>query len=150
MVLQVAAYGRSVDPHLDPVLLQVICRSDAGQHQDLRTVECAGGQDNALARGQKRASAAPFHHDACHPAAFDQQALCQRAGANVDVGLVANRFDVSARGGPSLTVALRDLVKTEACLFLAIEVVIAGQLQPRRTLDEGLAGGVGVFLVGHE
>ncbi len=42
VVLQVRTDCRFVERDLNPVLLEVFARADAGQHKDLRGVECAG------------------------------------------------------------------------------------------------------------
>ena len=49
-VLQVPADAGEVDFDLDAEFLEVLCRTDAGQHQQLRRVESAAGKDDLPSR----------------------------------------------------------------------------------------------------
>ena len=59
-------------------------------------------------------------------AAFDHQFFDQRLGADIEVFLIADRFDIGAGCGPAFALALGHLVNAEACLPVAVEVLRLG------------------------
>ena len=150
MVLQVAAHGWRVTNHVDPVLLQVGCRTDAGYHHDLGRIERTGRQDHAAPRSQDLAPPALPDRDACDLAAFDDQLVDQRLRADFKVGHIPQRLDIGTRGRPAFTIALRHLINPETILTLAVEILIQPQLQRFRARYKSLAGRVHPFLVGNE
>ena len=153
VILQAAAHGRFVALYSNAMLLEMVGRADPGEHEDLRRIEGAGRQDHALARGQDlplAAEAAAPDRNAGDLVAIDDQPFDQRLGADIEIGRFAQRLDIGTRCGPALAIALGHLVKAEAFLLRTVEIGIDRQLQLRRRFDEGVAGGIGVFLVAHE
>ena len=150
MVLEIAADRGAIEHHVDPVLLEMRGRADAGEHQDLRAIERACAQYHAAPRQQRFALATAPDLDAGDAPRLDHQLLDQRVSAHREVAELANRLHVSARRRPAFALALGDLVEPEAVLPLAVEIGVGAQLQRGCGIDEGVAGGVGVLLVGDE
>ena len=61
--------------------------------------------------------------------------------------MLANRFDIGARGGPAFSVALCHLIQAKALLAFPIEIFVGAQLKLARRFDEGVAYGSGRALV---
>ncbi len=150
MILQVAADGGAIDQHRDIQRIEMAARPDAREHQDLRGIERACREDDAAPRENRLAAAALADRDARYPATLDHQLLDQGAGADIEVGLVADRLDIGAAGRPALSRALRHLVEPEARLFLSVEILRLGHLQRGGALHESATGIIGPVLVGYE
>ena len=125
-------------------------RADPRQHQDLRRVEGARGEDHASPGIDLFAATALANRHPGYAPTLDDQPFDQGVGANVEIILMADRLDIGAARRPALSVALRHLEDAEACLPLVVEIVGLGQLQRGGALHEGAAGFVGPLLVGHE
>ena len=147
MVLQVRSDRSLVEHNFDAVLLQMLGRTNARKHEDLRGVERARRQYYAFPGiNHLRALAAP-HPDSGNPPSFDHQSFDKRVGADREVTLFTDRLDIGAGSRPTLAIALGHLVDAKAFLPLAVEVASGEQLQRRCAFDKGMAGGIGRFLV---
>jgi len=141
MVGQVAADARAVRQHVDAHLDQVVGRADAGQHQQLRAVHRAAGQDD-LGAGQgagRLAVPQVIHADGL--AAFDDDLRDQGVGEHREVR--PGHVGVQVRGGGRAppAVSLGPLVPADAVLARPVEVVVGHRSLLLRRGDERRAGG---------
>ena len=149
MILQVRPDGRLVDHDIDTMLLQMLRRTDPGQHEHLRRIESACAKDHAAFGRDGAAALAGRIGHAGHAAVRDLQLLHRYPDPDVEVLRSPLGFDIGARGGPALTIFLGDLVEAEAFLLCAVEIAVARQLQLRSGFDKGEAARVRPFLVAH-
>ncbi|KIT74054.1 hypothetical protein QP64_00035, partial [Staphylococcus aureus] len=84
MVLEIAAHRRPVDPHRQAHLAQMLARTDAGEHQQLRRLEGAGGEHHRAARPDLARHAIALIGDAPDPAVLEQHALHARLGDDLE------------------------------------------------------------------
>ena len=150
MVLQVGADAGDVEQRADAGRLQVIGRSHARQHQQLRRVHRAAAQDDLHLCACDLVAAVDDVAHAHRVVLVEDDALDQRAGDDVHVVLVAldRGPQVGAGGAPALLALLRHLVLADAFLHGAVEVgeaLVAGLLGGlhERLADLGRVGLVG-------
>ena len=131
-----AALRHHVDAHLD----QVLSRADAGQHQQLGTVDRAAGQDDLrVGAGGLGLAVAEVAHP-CGVAAFDEHLGDQGTGVDGEVRPGHGGMQVRGGGRTPLAVALGELIPAHAVLARPVEVAVGHRaLLPRRR-DERLAG----------
>ena len=130
MILQVLAH-RQVDAGLDPHFGQMRGRADAGEHQELRRIECAAGDDDiAIGLGADCVAAVEDIFDAGGAGALHQHLGRMRAGGNGEIGAVAGRPQIGARRRRTPSVA--DGVLAAADAFLRFAVVVLGRGQAER------------------
>ncbi len=125
MILQVAADLGQVGDHRDAVFAQVIGWPESGQHQQLRRVDRAAGDDHLAgvdALGVMPA-AAQLHAD--RAAAIEQHAFDQGVRVYLQIPALAYRFQIGHCSRAARAVALGDLVQAEAGLPWAVEIVAA-------------------------
>jgi hypothetical protein len=97
MVAEVAADPRAVGPHVDAHLDQVVGRADAGQHQQLRAVDGAAGQDDLRVGLGDLGYTVPGVGDAPGLAALDDDLGDQGVGVHREVR--PGHGGVQVRGG---------------------------------------------------
>ena len=149
VVLQVAAHAGQRVAHGDAVALQLGAVADAGEHEQLRRVEGAGGQQHLAPGVQGLRLAVQQRLHAGGAAAIQQHAPRLRAGEHAQVGARHGRVQVGAGGVPALAVLLRDLVEAHAFLRGAVEVVVARPAGGHRGFDKARRHRVGRAQVGH-
>jgi hypothetical protein len=122
VVDQVRAHGGHVGDHVDAAGPQVVGRPDAGQHEQLRRPDRAGGQDD-LGPGARRLipAAGPVGH-AGGAAALDDQPGDERVGDDREV--LRPGGQVCVGDSAPLPVSLGDLVEADAVLLRPVEVVV--------------------------
>ncbi len=86
MVLQVLPNPRQVEERFDSEPARVVCRSDSGQHQDLRGLQGAGADDHLAPRAKAAHNSALLVFDADRAAAVEQDASRLRAGFHPQIG----------------------------------------------------------------
>ncbi len=115
-------------------------RTDAGELQELRRLQCAGRQNDLAirARGLLAALLDPFDADGAR--AFEHDARCVRARDHRQIGPRHRR--AQKRDGGALAPALADaeLIGADAVGGLAVEVAVGRQAELLRRLDPGAAG----------
>ena len=117
MVLQILADAAQRDPGRDAVRAQVVGIADAGQHQDLRRVDHAAGEDHlALARARSRLAHVKIF-DADRAVVLDHDPSDQRIHLDVQVFPLHRRLEIGAGGAAAPAVADRHLPTTEAFLL---------------------------------
>ena len=139
-----AEVGVDVDPHFD----QVLGRADAGQHQQLRAVDRAAGQDD-LGVGPRALELAVVQ--VAHPgrlAALDDHLRDQGVGVDGEVRPGHGGVQVRGGGRAALAVPLGELVPAHAILARSVEVVVGFRALllggcDERLADPGLVPGVG-------
>ena len=139
VVAEVHADAAAVCYHVDAHLDQVLGRTDAGQHQQLRAVDRAAGQDDlAVGAGGHGLAVVQVAH-AGGLAALDDHLGDQGVGLYGEVRPGHGGIQVGGGGRASLALVLSQLVPADAVLARPVEVVVG-----RRTLllgrrDERLA-----------
>jgi hypothetical protein len=137
VILQIATHIGQVGDHFDGVLAQMIGRTEPGQHQQLRRVDGAGSEDHFTGFDSLHSvSTAPQLH-AGRTAVVEQHAFDQRVRAHLQVGAMANGFQIGGGGRAACAIALGDLIQPEAGLLLAVEIVGARMAGARARLNQG-------------
>ena len=142
MVLEIAADARQVRHRRDLEPFELVGVADAGQHQQLRRVDRAAGEDHLALGADARGAPALDMIDADCAGALAAHSLRQRAGAHGQVRPAPGRIQVRARRAPAASAPDRHVHRREPLLLVAVHVGgqrIAG-LAPR--LDEGLVKGI--------
>lgn len=144
MVVQVLADAGQVRGHLDAELAQVRGRSDTREHQQLRRIDRAAGQDDlACGVGGVLDAVAPVAHTRRRGAA--QQHLRHEAvGAHRQIRAVERGTQISVGGGPASAVLAGDLVPAHALLRRAVEIVVRLESGGDGALHPGVGEFVGV------
>ncbi|MDR8730798.1 hypothetical protein FEQ04_05139 [Burkholderia pseudomultivorans] len=135
MVDQVRADVRRILHDRDPVPTQLLGRTDARTHQQLRRIERACRQNHFRARAERLDAAVARHRDADRALAVEADAQHRRIGDHVQVRPVA-AVDVGPRDAAARAVPMRDLVEADAFLRRAVEVVVERVAGRMRGLDE--------------
>ncbi len=154
MVLQVLPHRRQVMQHRQAHLPQVVTRTDAGQHQQLRRTESACRQDH-LAPGQNLPlfSAAAIGKPR-RAAPVEQHTRGLRPCDHMQIRALHHRMQIGrCRRTPLPLVGagmeLRDLIQANPLIVAAVEILGHRLLHLPGGFDKGAAGGAGVGLVGH-
>ncbi|ENN86115.1 hypothetical protein RHSP_32539 [Rhizobium freirei PRF 81] len=137
MVLQVRADARSVELHLDPHVAQVLTRSDAGEHQQLRGVERGGGDDHLAVRPDHLDLAVALDFDAGRAAVFDDD-LAGEAADELHVRPFEGRLEIGCRRGPAPAHPGRLFHQAEAFLLAAVVILCRLEACLLAGLDEGV------------
>ena len=137
VVLQVLAHTRQVLDDVNSVLLQNLTVTNAGDFQQLRGIDGAGGQDDLL--GVDAVDAAlPLVLDTDGLLALEEDLGGESAGADLEVLAIHIGVQVSAGSGPTLAVLNIAVERCEALLAVTVDVigqVVAGLLYG---LEQGL------------
>ena len=122
-----------------PCLAERRAVADARQHQQLRGLERAGGDDHLAPRADLLQLLALAVFDADRALALEQDAGGVRAGLDAQIGAAAHmRMEIGARRAPAFAVLLRQLIDAEAFVVLGIEVVADPELALARALQKDL------------
>ncbi len=97
MVVKIAAYAGQIEHGLDTGRLQLRCRADAGQQQELRRLQCAGAQDHFAPGPHLVLPAFALVHHAHRAPTLDDDAQRQRVRVQSDVA-AAQRGAQETRG----------------------------------------------------
>ena len=118
--------------------LQQLGRTDAGQLQQLGTLQRAGAKQNLLASTHVDfPSAFPIAHTD-RAMTFKQYAPHHGTRLNRQIGPISRRLEIALGGGAPQAVAGGQLEVTDAFLGLAIEVVVSRNADLRPGTNEGL------------
>ena len=113
-------------------------RADAREHQQLRRVEGAAGEDDLLARFGVNDEAVLHIFHARRMGAAHDHARHLRAHIDGQVGALADGVQIGDGGGRALAIADRILAAAEALVLLTIVIVGHGQTCGPRGLDPGV------------
>ena len=130
MILQIGTDPRHFMHHLDAHFGQMIARSHAGQHQDLRRIDCAARQNDLLLGANRVNFAILTVFNADGAAVFDQYPVHMGAHLNVDVRALHRGPQIGDCG--ALAAAIHGIHLQAGETFLGGTVVI------RRFLVTGL------------
>ncbi len=123
VVLQVRADAGNVRHRRDAELLQRVGVADAGQHQDLRRIDRAAGDDDFAARAHPDEPAVVQVLDADGARALEQDAGDQAPRLDAQIRARPGRSQVGHRGAPAAAPVGRHVHRTEAFLPVAVHVV---------------------------
>src|SRR5258705_12542942 len=130
MVLQVLSDARQMMRGCDAMPGQRSTGAYAGQQQQLRRLERAGGDENFAAGANLFDSFALPVFDADGALAFEQNAGGLRLGLDAQIGARPHmRVDIGPRRAPAFAVLLRDLVDAEAFVILGVEILADPELR---------------------
>ena len=121
------------------------CRAvaDAGQHQQLRRLERAGGQDHLAPRADRLLLLALHVFDADGALALEQNLRRLRRRLDLEIAAVADmRMHIGARRAPALAVVLRHLVGAESFVIFGVEILADAELRLLRCLPENVMHGI--------
>ena len=152
MVLQVLSDAGQMMHGGNAVPCQRSAVADAGEHQQLRGLECAGRDDHLAPGAELLQFLALAVFDADRALAFEQDAGGVRGGLDAQIAAAAHmRMDIGARGAPAFAVLLRHLIDAEPFMLVGIEILAQAKLRFLRRLQEDLLNGiVGAQLVDGE
>ena len=137
-----ADFGRIAN-QVDAMATQLVPRTDAGEHQQLRALKAAGGQDDALAGGdQHLAAVAAPRLDSRRPPVVYPDALDEQAGQERKVLAPELRFQEAMRRRLPLPAVSGYLIPADAFLGRAVEIVGGTDAGADRGLDDGFRDGV--------
>src|ERR1700730_1649081 len=133
MILQIGADAGPVEHDWNAKLLQLLRRTDAGQHHDLRRADRAGGEDDftTAARRPRLSALGPAH--AGGTPAVEHDAFGQAAGFEPQIGAFERRLEEGTRRRPAPAALLVDVEGADAFVVAAVEV--------GNGFDAGLFGG---------
>src|SRR6185312_13127490 len=103
----------------------MVRRAYAGQHQQLRRADGAGTQDDFALRVLLCAALALLNAECNRATLFENDVKNLHRRAYGEVGTFPNRMQKRVSGAATLSLELRNLVKAEPFLLVAIEVGIA-------------------------
>ena len=119
MVVQVLADPGQVGDDVDPDRAQMLGRPDSGEQEQLRGTDRAAADDDLIGM---RAAGGPFDADAAR--AVEEQALCGRAGHDLETLVGLDGTDVRRRGAVTDAVLDRVLHERDAVLRRAVVVPV--------------------------
>ncbi len=123
----------------DAVLRQRLAVADAGEHQELRRLERAGGYDHFAAGANLLPLMAFDIFDPDRALALEQDSGGMRERFDTQIRARGDmRMHIGARRAPALAVFLRHLVDPEAFMVLGIEVLAQMELRFLHGLQENL------------
>src|SRR5262249_38724506 len=132
----------------DAELAQERRRPDAGELQELRRGDGAGGEDD-LARSEcAPALAIHIEGDADRFATGKEDARGERIRDDAEIGASARRAEIAHGGAATAAAPRRRLEIARAFLRGAVEIVVARVSRPLGRGDEGIAQLVRLALVG--
>ncbi len=141
MVLQIGTDARAVHFHLDTHVLQMLRRTDAGEHQQFRRVEGRGRNDHFAVCAYRLDGTLAFNLDACRAAIGDHD-LARKAVHERNIAALQSRPQIRVCRGPAATVMDRLLHQAEALLLRAIIVICQFKPGLCARLNEGMKQGV--------
>ena len=136
MILQILADGQ-VDERVHADLFQMIGGADARQHQEVRRVERAAGEDHLAVGGRLHLHAVVRIGDAARAGSVHDDARDVGAGFHAQVRALLGRAQEGVGGGRAAPVADRVLAAAEALALRAVVIVrhrqarLARRLHPR-------------------
>ena len=144
VVHQVRADVRAVDNGVDAVLAQMLGRSDAGQHEQLRGVVGPGAQDHLTGGAHCGHLPTDLRDHSDGSTALDHNPVHQGVGRDREVRLPTTRREVTVPGGPSLAAAGEALEHAGAHLLGAVEVLVERHARLGHGLHESARHRTGV------
>lgn len=151
MVLQVFADTGKVRDDADAVLPEMLTRSDAAQHEELRRVHRSARDDDLARRRRRLGDAAAPVFDAGRATALDDDARRERAGPHLEVGPAqrrpqerVGRAPARAARAPARAATLRDRCVADAFLIAAVEARDASHSVGFGRVEERVREGVRV------
>src|SRR5258708_6558024 len=139
MVLQVLPDAGQMMHGRDAVFRQRLAVADAGEHQELRRLERAGGYDHFAAGANLLPLMALDVLDPDRALALEQDSGGMRERFDTQIRARGDmRMHIGTRRAPALAVFLRHLVNAEAFMVLVIEVLAEAELRFLRSLQENL------------
>jgi hypothetical protein len=149
VILQIIADAGRVEHDIDAMLLQEICRSDAGELQQLRRIICTAGDQNFLARPRGAQAAFLPVFDSFGAPAFEQNALRQRRSFDMQIAACPRGTQIRERRAGASATPGRGLEKSCALLRSTVEIRIGRNAGFGRSHDKSLRQRVGMPPVRH-
>ena len=149
VVLQIIADAGRVEHDLDAVLLQQVGRSHAGELQQLRRVIRAAGDQDFLARPRRAHAAFLLVFDRFGATSFEQDALRQRRGFDMQIAAGLRRAQIGERRAGAAAAPCRGLEKSRAFLGRAVEIGIGRNAGLGGGDHKGFRQGIVVPPIGH-
>src|SRR5687768_1851806 len=114
MVLEVPANTGEVVTHLDPGRAQVIGGTDTGDHEQLRRVDRAGGEDDLTLCMRSHEGAGPNVLDTEGAPSLEENAHRMGAGDDGEIGAPHRRAQIRGCGARARAARLRHLRVVDA------------------------------------
>ena len=139
VILQVLSDAGQMMHGGDAVLAKGCAVADAGEHQELRGLERAGGHDHLAPGADLLQLLALAVFDADRALAFEQDAGGVRMGLDAQIGAGSHMgVNIGARGAAAFAVLLRQLIDAEAFVFVGVEILAQAELRFLCGLQEDL------------
>src|SRR5262249_10874941 len=136
MILQVLADAGQLMHERNRVRAKQMNRTYAGELEQLRTLQCAGTEQDRFACAGGRIDAVAPEDDAAGPLAVEGDSRDMRLGFDPKVGAMASRLQVRSRGAATPAASSRQMVVAHALLPGAVEIVVARNPEFHRGGDD--------------
>lgn len=123
MILQILPDAGDVGVHRYADPFERRRRSDAGEHQELRRIDGAGGKHHFACGTYRMVAAVPTIGAADGAPSLEQDLRCLGAGADGQVGTPPRRIEIGAGRTPAAAVPDVGLIPAEAFLNRAVEIL---------------------------
>ncbi len=128
---------------LNAVFRELRAVADAGQHQKLRRLKGAGGQDDLAPCADGFLLLALHVFDADGALALEQNLRRLRRCFDPQIIAIADmRMHIGARRAPALAIILRHLIGAEAFMIFRVEILANAELRLLRRLPEDVVHGI--------
>ena len=125
VVLQIRANSQALVSDRDAVALQLSCRADAREHQQLRRIHRARGKNHFCGRCEKPRLPRMPHTHAHGARTFEFDALDERFSEQRQIGARPHRVQKSARAAPAHAASPVQVEQAEAVLLSAVEILVS-------------------------
>src|SRR5688572_30044529 len=117
MIDQIFAHARKIDQTSDTMRLELIGRTDAGQHEKLRRHERAR-RKNDLANSQGALLSSPMVSivNGHGPIALDFDPVDWRVELDGEIGIACKRCNICVDGAAASALPIHELIKADAAL----------------------------------
>ena len=131
MVLEVAADTRQIGDHGDPEPVQMLGRTKAREHQELRRLDRASGEDHLAIRAIFDDGVLDERAYTQCPLPVEHQPEGRRAGLDREVRPLAHRVEKRTCGAAPSAATLGDLVEAKPFLGRTVEIGVSSRSRAR-------------------
>ena len=149
MILQILADAGKMVSYFDARLLQLLAVANAGEHQEARTLDRTGGENDLPLRADLAQRTLVPVFDADRALALEQHARRVGVGDHGQIRARVHRLQIAARRAAAPATFLRHLERPDALWTLAVEILVEREAGFKPGVDEDIGQPVGAAQVGH-